>query len=78
MQLGKELYTIADYLHFLSHENITMFSSALLFQKFLMITFNFYYKKYVTKYLVIKDAIQNIKGFNTTISAHFKQEMFLS
>ena len=32
----------------------------------------------VTRYLVIKDIIPNIKGFNTTISAHFNQEMFLS
>ena len=32
----------------------------------------------LNKYLVIKDAIHNIKGFHTTISAHFKQEMFFS
>ena len=32
----------------------------------------------MTKYLVIKDVTPNIKGFNTTISAHFKQEMFFS
>ena len=32
----------------------------------------------VTKYLEIKDVIHTIKGFNTTILAHFKQEMFLS
>ena len=27
---------------------------------------------------MIKDVILTVKGFNTTISAHFKQEMFLS
>ena len=32
----------------------------------------------VTKYLVIKDVIHTIEDFNNTISAHFKQEMFLS
>ena len=32
----------------------------------------------VTIYLVIKNVIPNIKGFNIPISAHFKQEMFLS
>ena len=32
----------------------------------------------VTRYLVIKDVIPNIKGFNTTNSTHFNQEMFLS
>ena len=30
-----------------------------------------------TKYLVTKDIIHNIEGFNTTITAYFKQEMFL-
>ena len=30
-----------------------------------------------TKYLVTKDIIYNIEGFNTTITAYFKQEMFL-
>ena len=37
MQLWKELYTIADYLHFPSNENINIFSSAFLFQKFWMV-----------------------------------------
>ena len=32
----------------------------------------------VTIYLVIKNVIPNIKGFNNPISAHFKREMFLS
>ena len=32
----------------------------------------------VTKYLMTKDIFPNMKGFNTTISAQFKQEMFLS
>ena len=32
----------------------------------------------VTIYPVIKKVIPNIKGFNITISAQFKQEMFLS
>ena len=32
----------------------------------------------LNKYLVLKAAIHNIKGFHTIISAHFKQEMFLS
>ena len=32
----------------------------------------------MTEYLVIKDAIHNIKGFNTTISANFKQKMSFS
>ena len=31
----------------------------------------------VTIYPVIKDVIPNIKGLNTTNSAHFKQETFL-
>ena len=35
-------------------------------------------KSIATKYLEIKDVIHTIKGFDTTISAHFKQEMFLS
>ena len=37
MQLWKELYTTADYLHFPSNENINMFSLAFLFQKFWMV-----------------------------------------
>ena len=32
----------------------------------------------MTIYLVIKNVIPDIKGYNITISAHFKQEMFLS
>ena len=35
-------------------------------------------KSIATKYLEIKDVIHSIKGFDTTILAHFKQEMFLS
>ena len=37
MELGKELYTTADYLYFPSNKNINMFSSAFLFQNFLMV-----------------------------------------
>ena len=32
MELGKELYTTADYLYFPSNKNINMFSSAFLIQ----------------------------------------------
>ena len=32
----------------------------------------------MSTFVVIKDAIHNVEGFNTTISAPFKQEMFLS
>lgn len=38
----------------------------------------FMVKSMVTKYVVIKDVIHTIKGFNTTILAHFKWEMYLS
>ena len=37
MKLGKELYTIADYLYFLRNQNINMYLSASLFQKLLMV-----------------------------------------
>ena len=37
-----------------------------------LLTFNFMAGSMVTKYLVSKDVIHNIKGFNTTILAHFK------
>ena len=130
MELGKELqnvYTTADYLYFPSNENKNMFSSAFLFQNFLMVflifkmlctqkqvdtnhvfylvmlreikscekynswqktsskkgqsglhyqllTFNFMARSMVTKYLVSKGVIHNIKGFNATILAHFSAE----
>ena len=31
----------------------------------------------MTKYLVTKDIVHNIKGFNTTITAYLKEEIFL-
>ena len=31
----------------------------------------------MTKHLVTKDIVHNIKGFNTTITAYFKEEIFL-
>mgnify|MGYP000232368923 CR=1 FL=1 len=37
MELGKELYTTANYLYFQSNKNINMFSSAFLFQNILMV-----------------------------------------
>ena len=38
----------------------------------LILTFNFMVRSMVNKYLVSKDVIHNIKGFNTTILAHCK------
>ena len=37
MELGKELYTTANYLYFPSNKNINMFSSAFLIQNVLII-----------------------------------------
>ena len=31
----------------------------------------------MTKYLITKDIVHNIKGFNITITAYFKEEIFL-
>ena len=43
-----------------------------------LLTLIFMVRSVATKYLVIKDVIHTIEDFKNTISAHFKQEMFLS